>query len=129
MTDAVTTWWGGEGASWEEAIGSFYDPEFDYYPVKKWPNSRPCHGRAELARFMDDFNEAWERSGWDVKEVTQLADDRVLMHVSLTGSGRGSGAELSGDVYFCFWLRNGLILRQEDHLTLEGARRGLGLGD
>jgi hypothetical protein len=34
-----------------------------------------------------------------------------------------------GQVFICFWLRNGLVFRQEDHLTLAGARTALGLAD
>jgi hypothetical protein len=126
MTEAVRAYWAGSGA-WDELLGPFYDPDVDYYPVRKWPNSGPYHGIEGLVSFFTDFDEAWERSGWEVEKITPVSDDRVLMKVVLSGAGRGSGMELAGDVYLCFWLRGGRIFRQEDHLTEEGARRGLGL--
>jgi len=35
--------------------------------------------------------------------------------------------KLDGDLYHCFWLRHQRIFRVEDHLTLTGALRALGL--
>ena len=35
--------------------------------------------------------------------------------------------KLEGDLYQCVWLRLGHFLRWEDHLTLRGALRALGL--
>jgi len=39
-------------------------------------------------------------------------------------SGRGSGLNLEGDLYQCFWLRHGRFFRVE---TLSGALHALGL--
>jgi len=30
----------------------FWDPDGDYYPVRKFPEARPCHGLDEIARFQ-----------------------------------------------------------------------------
>jgi hypothetical protein len=54
-------------------------------------------------------------------------DDRVLVHLSLRAEGRESGVKLEGDLYQCVWLRHGGFFRREDHLTLKGALRALGL--
>ncbi len=126
MTEAVRSFWAGEG-SWMEAVGRFFDRDVDYYPVRKWPESRPCHGLEDLDRFFAGMSEGWGVMDWEILEMKPIADDRVLMHARLKTAGRGSGLELGGDVYFCYWLRNGLVFRQEDHLTETGARRGLGL--
>jgi hypothetical protein len=56
-----------------------------------------------------------------------VADDRVLAHATGRGEGRESGVKLDGDLYHCFWLRQGRILRAEDHLMLAGALHALGL--
>jgi len=126
LTDTVQSYWEGEG-SWEETLGPLYDPDVDYYPARKFPDSKACHGTDELRRFYDSYREAWDRFDWEVLEVTAVGDDRVLGHLRLSGSGRGSGLELRGDVFACYWLRNGRIFRHEDHLTEAGARRGLGI--
>jgi hypothetical protein len=35
--------------------------------------------------------------------------------------------KLDGDIYHCAWLRQGRFFRWEDHLSLKGALRALGL--
>jgi hypothetical protein len=59
--------------------------------------------------------------------VIGVGDDRVLVCATLHVKGRGSEMKLEGDIYHCIWLRHGLVLRQEDHLTLGGALHALGL--
>jgi hypothetical protein len=104
----------------------FWDADGDYYPVRKFPEARPCHGVKETARFLGDYAEAWQYE-YAVKEVIEVGDDRVLACAALRAEGRGSGMKLEGDTYHSIWLRHRRILRQEDHLTLRGALRALGL--
>jgi hypothetical protein len=103
----------------------FWEPDGDYYPVEKFPESRPCHGVEEIARFAREFQQAWEHLDITIEAITPVGDDRVLVHTTLSAEGRGSGVRLEGQVYACFWLRNGRIVREEDHLTLSGALRAL----
>ena len=35
--------------SWKQ-FDRFWDPDADYYPVRKFPEARSCHGRDEIAR-------------------------------------------------------------------------------
>ena len=104
----------------------FWDADGDYYPVRKFPEARPCHGAEEVAGFLEDYVEAWTPD-YAIKELIEVGDDRVLACATLHAEGRGSGMKLEGDLYHCIWLRHGRLLRQEDHLTLRGALHALGL--
>jgi len=112
---------------WSQFAADFFDPDADYYPARKFPEARPCHGREEIARFRADYRAAWDRFEIAVKKLVPAGDDRVLVHSTIRAEGRGSGANLDGDLYACMWLRHGRIFRCEDHLTLKGALRALGL--
>jgi ketosteroid isomerase-like protein len=117
-------------ASPEEVRASaaeFWDADADYYPVRKFPEAQPCHGREEVAQFLARFRETWSRQEWAIRELIAVGDDRVLGCTSLRAEGRESGVNLEGDVYQCFWLRHGRFFRVEDHLTLSGALHALGL--
>jgi hypothetical protein len=105
----------------------FYEPDADFYPVRKFPEARTCHGAEEIARFLADYLDAWDRYEVEVNALIPVSDDRVLVHSSLRAEGRESGMKLEGDLYQCVWLRLGHFLRWEDHLTLRGALRALGL--
>ena len=74
-------------------VAGFWESDGDYYPARKIPAARPCHGREE----------------------------------AIWAEGRASGATLEGDIYSCFWLRNGRFFRAEGHVTLAGALQALGV--
>ena len=97
-------------------LADHWDADADYYPVRKFPQARPCHGRAEVARFVGPFLEAWSRSEWTTR-------------LHLKAEGRMSGTRIQGEMYSCAWLRHGRFFRVEDHLTLKGAMRALGLDE
>jgi SnoaL-like domain len=126
--EATRAYWAGAGP-WREMVGPFFEPDLDYYPVRKWPESHVCHGLDEVERFFDNWTEAWAEVDWELLAIEPVADDRVVLRARLVGSGRGSGLEMGGVVHFCYWVRNGRVFRQEDHLTEAGARRALGQRD
>jgi hypothetical protein len=109
------------------AVSEVWDATADYYPVPKFPEARPCHGPEEIAQFLIQFGEAFGRYEWAIRWLIAVGDDRVLVCANLRAEGRGSGINLEGDVYQCIWLRHGHFFRAEDHLTLPGALRALGL--
>ena len=51
--------------------GEFWEPDGDYYPVRKFPEARPCHGIEEFARFQAEYQDAWDRY-----EISGQRDDR-----------------------------------------------------
>ena len=114
----------------EEALGAvseLCDPEVDYYPARKFPEARPCHGREEVGEFLSRLFDAYARVEWAISETLAIADDRALLSSVMRTEARGSGIRLDGDLYQCMWFRHGQIFRLEDHLTLSGALHALGL--
>jgi hypothetical protein len=110
-----------------ERVADFWDPDGDYYPVRKFPESRPRHGPDDIQSFVAEYESAWESYEFNVKEAHAVGDDRVFLHGYIRAEGRESGVALEGDLYQCFWLRHGKLFRQEDHLTKKGALHALGL--
>ena len=108
-------------------VDQFWDPEGDYYPVRKFPNARPCHGRKEIARFHAEYMDTWDRWEYAIRRLIAVGDDRVFVHATVHAEGHESGVKVDGDLYFCAWLRQGRFFRWEDHLTLPGALHALGL--
>jgi limonene-1,2-epoxide hydrolase len=109
------------------AVEEYFDPDADYYPVRKFPETQPCHGPAEFARFLTRYLDAYSISDWQIRELCAVGDDRVLALTELSTEGSESGLKLGGDLYQGYWLRHGKFLRIEDHLTLRGALHSLGL--
>lgn len=111
----------------EAQIGELWDPDCDYYPVRRWTEAAPCHGRDEVTRFFLQIWDAWQTLDYRLADVQALEGDRSLARGHMSGVGRGSGIEVEGDVYHVIWLRLGRVFRMEDHLTERGALGALGL--
>jgi ketosteroid isomerase-like protein len=111
----------------EAVVDEFWEPDGDYYPIRAFPESTPCHGREEIVRFFTALYPAWEDYRYVVKDARAVGDDRALVRGAIRAEGRASGVALEGDAYHCFWLRHGRFIRVEDHLTLKGALHALGL--
>jgi hypothetical protein len=109
------------------AVAEFCDSDVDYYPVRKFPEARPCHGREEFSDFLTSFPEAFSHFRWEIRELIAVGGDRVLSCLNLRAEGRESGINLEGDMFQCVWLRHGRSFRIEDHLTMSGALHALGL--
>jgi hypothetical protein len=107
-------------------VAELCEPDIDFYPVRKFPEARPCHGLDEYSRFLTRYLDAW-RVEWTTKNLIDVGDERVLLRGTLHTEGHGSGMELEGELHQCFWLRHGRVFRQEDHLSLRGALHAFGL--
>jgi ketosteroid isomerase-like protein len=128
--EVVRRWHAAMSAGSDEclkAIDELCDPDIDFYPVRKFPEARPCHGREEFSRFFDRFWEGFPNAHFSAGDVFPVGDDRVLACGSMRAEGGGSGITLEGDLYTCHWIRHGRFLRVENHLTLTGALHALGL--
>ena len=112
---------------WQAAISEVVDADIDYYPVRKFPDVQPRHGHAEIVNFMLTFVRDWEHVDYESKRIIPVGDDRVLVHGAFHAEGHETRLPLQGDIYHCVWLRNGRILRWEDHLTEAGALDALGV--
>jgi hypothetical protein len=109
-------------------VAEFWEPDGDCYPVRGFPEARPCHGHEEIAAFLSEYLAAWgETYAYTVADAIAVGDDRVLMHGDIHAAGRTSGLALEGHTHHCFWLRHGRFIRQEDHLSAKGAIYALGL--
>src|SRR5687768_5128039 len=105
--ELVRRWQATMSASPEDTratMSEYWDAEADYYPVRKWPEARPCHGREAVSQFMFRFTEAFSHFEVVTRWLTAVGDDRVLACAELRTEGRGSGINLGGEVYTSYWL-------------------------
>ena len=65
-------------------IAGFWESNGDYYPVRKFPEARPCHGREEIAHFFVEYRAAWH--------FRYVAEDATAF------TGRGAAHWLGADV-------------------------------
>jgi ketosteroid isomerase-like protein len=64
-----------------------------------WSNSIAPHGgvyrgRERARELFESFLEAWEEFRWDVQEIVEVDEARVVVVNRVRGRGRGSGVEV-----------------------------------
>jgi hypothetical protein len=50
-----------------EWVAGFWEADADYYPARKIPAARPCHGREEIVAFLTEFRAAWASATWSTR--------------------------------------------------------------
>ena len=76
------------------AVAEFCDAEIDCYPVRKFAEANPCHGREECSQFLVGCQEAWSHVERAVQDLIQVSYDRVRVCANRRAEGRGSRAKL-----------------------------------
>ena len=62
-------------------MAGFWEPDGDYYPVRKFPEARPCHGRDEIASFLTQILQAWGSYRYTNVDARAVGDDRVFLRM------------------------------------------------
>ena len=98
--------------------------------VTDWSNSRGLlsgvhRGRGQAQEAFESFLEPWESLQWELEEVVELGDHRVLSVSRLQMRGRGSGVEVNASGASIWTIRDGkaavVTLYQSKAQALEAA--------
>jgi ketosteroid isomerase-like protein len=84
-------------------------------------------GATAVGRWFADWLSAFaDRVTFDLVTV-EHGRDALAVHARHTATGRGSGAELSLDLYYAYWFREGKVSRVEVHRDRAVAWRAAGV--
>jgi ketosteroid isomerase-like protein len=73
----------------------------------------PERGREERVRFERKWNAEWGTLGYELDEVIDLGDDRVMVVGRFAGSGPSSGAGFDNEFAEIFTFSAGRVIREE----------------
>jgi ketosteroid isomerase-like protein len=89
------------------------DPDYENLPPRDWPEATPIRGRDAIWDFFIATQEPWEEGSFQVGEVIDAGDDKVVAEQWAEMHGKASGA----GVLFRYWhvvtLRDGKAVRSE----------------
>jgi ketosteroid isomerase-like protein len=84
-------------------------------------------GPAAVGRWFADWFAAFEDDvTFDVVKV-EHGHDGLAVHARHTARGKESGAELTLDLYYAYWFRDGKVMRVEVHRDRDSAWRAAGV--
>ena len=80
--------------------------EFEFYSTFAASEGRAFRGRHGIRDYFDTLDEVFEDMRIEIEEITDAAEDRLVVVVRVTGRGKGSGAKVEQ--------RNGQVWRFAD---------------
>lgn len=84
-------------------------------------------GHEGIRQYFEDVASAWREWRVEVERVTEAADGRVAIVMTMHARGKGSGASLAERTAHIWTLRDGKLLHNEPYREPEQALRDLGL--
>jgi uncharacterized protein len=85
------------------------------------PDAHALCGRDEVARFLREFLEPWERFEQTVEDVV-VEGERIGLSIHLTAVGRASGVELDTRYAHVWTMRDGLGIRVDAYRDPDAIR-------
>ena len=105
-----------------EGILSSIHPDFEATtPPELASEPDTYRGPEGLRRWFDSFDEVMEEIRWDVRDVRDLEDGRVLVEFTLRARGKSTGLDFGQDAVMVWELRDGLAIRLDLYPTLDQA--------
>jgi ketosteroid isomerase-like protein len=104
-----------------------YDADLRIQNMPEFPIQGPYDGHEGLAQWWEDLTEVIEDLRFEVKEVIDLDDERVLSVQRALGRATHTGIEMDVLWASVVTLREGKIVRLQGYWTPEQAREAVGL--
>jgi ketosteroid isomerase-like protein len=98
----------------------FADPEVVSFRSPPLPDPQTYHGVEGVLQMYEDWTAEFGTFEMEMVEYTELGD-RVVVEMLQRGTGRVSGAEVSGRFWFVFTVFHGRIARQDVYGSKEQA--------
>ena len=109
-----------------EAAVALCHPELEFHSVLGI-SGLAYLGHEGVRQYFDDVASAWREWTVEVERVTEAADGRVAIVMTMHARGKGSGASLAERTAHIWTLRDGKLWQNEPYREPEEALRALGL--
>ena len=90
-----------------------YHPDGDMVPAKEWPESSPIHGAEAVWDFYIEVMAAWEEASFELGEIIDSGNDKIVANVRRETRGKVSGVGLEFSYWFVSTFRDGKLIRGE----------------
>jgi ketosteroid isomerase-like protein len=112
----------------ESALAQF-DPDVEWSEPPDNPGTRTWQGRKGVEGALATWTGAFENYRFELRELIDGGDDRVLAVGWQQGRGKSSGVEVSEEIFSVYRLRAGKIVRQQMFRDRAEALKAAGLSE
>jgi ketosteroid isomerase-like protein len=113
-------WASGNAAKWAVGFDADFEGEF-------FSGLGSYKGRAGILDAWEEWNEAFPNNVFEVEEVVDAGDDRILLLFHLSGKGGISGAQIQQRAGGLYSFKSGMITRARAFSTKSEALEAAGL--
>jgi ketosteroid isomerase-like protein len=103
------------------------DPDYENVPSPEWPESQPTRGREAVWDFFVRNSDTWDEAVFNVGEVIELGDDKLVFEQQAEMKGAASGARVPWSYWQVMTFRDGKVSRTEWFRTRAEALEAVGL--
>ena len=89
------------------------DPDLENVPPRNWPESAPIRGREAVWDFYIVGNDPWEQSPFELVEIIDAGNDKVVADMQREVQGKTSGAPVAWRYGQVSTFRDGKLARIE----------------
>src|SRR5262245_50291486 len=105
------------------------DPNYENIPPKDWPESGSIRGREAIWDFFVAGQEPWERGSFEVGEIIDAGNGKVVAEQTAEMRGKVSGAQVAWRYWHVMTFRQGKAARSEWFITRAEALEAAGLSE
>jgi len=88
-------------------------PDYEWVPPADWPETAAVQGPEAVWAFIVELDGPWEAGEYEIAEVIDCANDKVVMHLRRHVRGRTSGVEADFDYWVVGTSRDGKAVRSQ----------------
>ena len=113
-----------------DAFMALLSPDVVWEVNPELPGLREVYrGPTEVRELQEELLELGESIHVEVRDLTELSDDRVFCETILTGHGKGSGVPFEQHYWTMFWIAEGKIARRQVWMERADALEAAGLSE
>jgi ketosteroid isomerase-like protein len=109
-------------------VNALYHPEHEFVSIPSRLNGASQRGARGAREWLTALGETWQSYEWDLEEVSELDDYRVLLVAVMKARTRHAGLPLEQRLWCVVTVREGKLTRTETHLSRQEALNAVGEG-
>jgi ketosteroid isomerase-like protein len=110
-------------------IVKYLDPDIEFHEDSRFPEAGVYRGVEAVRDYWGRFTENFDQFTFEVEDVVDIGGERVLVLLTLTTRGRGSGATAEVRPGWIYTIRDGLTVRINAIFDRDEALEAAGLSE
>lgn len=97
----------------KDAFLALCDPQYENIPPRDWPESARVSGPEAIWDFFVSNQEPWEQSAFEIGELIDAENGKVVAQMQATVRGKASGVAIAWSYWHVIAFRDGKAVRSE----------------